>query len=105
MCTGSGDGNDAASNMDPGRRSSTEFTKVLDPGERVERACCWLCPLGELLVGTILSPKIFDDTPVPGARSRALSHETRRYRAWQDRCHRTHKVEDVRRFPTVGRRG
>ena len=55
MCTGSGDGNDAASNMDPGRRSSTEFTKVLDPGERVERACCWLCPLGELLVGTILS--------------------------------------------------
>ena len=55
MCTGSGDGSDAASNMDPGRRSSTEFTKVLDPGERVERACCWLCPLGELLVGTILS--------------------------------------------------
>jgi len=55
MCTGSGDGNDAASNMDPGRRSSTEFTRVLDPGEGVERACCWLCPLGELLVGTILS--------------------------------------------------
>ena len=53
MCTRSGDGNDAASNMDPGRRSST--TRMLDPGERVERACCWLCPLGELLVGTILS--------------------------------------------------
>ena len=105
MCTGSGDGSDAASNMDPGRRSSTEFTRVLDPkGSSAPAAGCALWA-NCWSARSCRSPKIFDDTPVPGARSRALSHETRRYRAWQDRCHRTHKVEDVRRFPTVGRRG
>jgi hypothetical protein len=76
MCTRPGDGNDAAANMHPGRGSSTEPTRVLDPGERGLARLLLAAPSGRIAgrYDPVGRPRSSPTT----RRSRCSIRETRR---------------------------